>query len=53
MDLSDNKKNKLGNKYEPVNLFLVDTYNYGGWFRNEKSTNKTRKVIKNNLKYHH
>ena len=28
MDLSDNKKGKLGNKYDPFNLFLVNTYNY-------------------------
>ena len=41
MDLSYN--NKLGNKYEPVNLFLVDTYNYNAWFKNEKSTDTTTK----------
>ena len=33
--VSDNKKSKLGSKYDPVNLFLVDTYNYNDWFQNE------------------
>ena len=28
MTISDCKKSSLGNKYDPVNLFLVDTYNY-------------------------
>ena len=28
MALSDNKKSKLGNRYDPVNLFLVNTYHY-------------------------
>ena len=29
MTFSDNQISKLGNKYDPVNLFFVDTYNYG------------------------
>ena len=40
MALSDNRKSKLGNKYYPVNLFLVDTYNYDNWFKKEESTDK-------------
>ena len=31
MVLSDAKKN-LGNKYDPANLFLVDTFSYYNWF---------------------
>ena len=47
--LSDNKKSKLGNKFDPVNLFLVDVYNtivdvlLDGWFKNEESPNTTSK----------
>ena len=33
MALSDNKKRKLGNKYDPIILFL-ETYNYDDWFQN-------------------
>ena len=43
MTLSDNKKNKLVNKYDPVNLFLVDTYNYDNWFKNEELADTRRK----------
>ena len=43
MALSDNKKSKLGNKYDPANLFLLDIYNYDAWFKNQKSTDATRK----------
>ena len=44
MAVSDNKKSKLGNnKYDPVNLFLVDTCNYDNWFKNEKLTDTKRK----------
>ena len=52
MALSENKKSKLGNKYSPVNLFVVDAYNYDEWFKNEKSTDTTKKVIKKNLTCH-
>ena len=42
-------KKQLGNKYDPINLFL-ETYNYDVWFENEKSTNKLQEnVIKTNL----
>ena len=40
MALSDNKKCKLDNKYDLVNLFLVNTYNYDDWFKNEESIDK-------------
>ena len=33
MALSDNKKRKLCNKYDPVNLFL-ETYKPEDWFKN-------------------
>ena len=33
-------KSKLGNKYDAVNLFLADAYNYENWFRKEESTDK-------------
>ena len=36
MALPDNKKRKLGNKHDPVNLFLVDNYNFDYWFKNKK-----------------
>ena len=36
------KKGKLGNKYDSANLFLVDTYSYNDWSKNEKSTDRTR-----------
>ena len=48
MALSDNKKKKFGNKWDPVNLFL-ETYNYADWLKIEESANTTRKVIKKNL----
>ena len=38
--LSDAQKRNLGNKYDPINLFL-DTYDYNVWFENEKSTDTT------------
>ena len=44
--LSDRKKKKLDNKHDLVNLFLVDRYNYDNWFKNEKSTDTTRKIDK-------
>ena len=34
------------NKYDPVNLFLVDTYNYDNWYENEESVDTTRKSVK-------
>ena len=30
----------MGNKYDPINLFL-ETYNYNVWFENEESTDTT------------
>ena len=35
--LSDARKRKLGNKNDPINLFL-ETYNYDVWCENEKMT---------------
>ena len=29
-----------------INIFLVDTYNYNDWLKNEKSTDKLRKIDK-------
>ena len=46
MTFSDNQNSKLGNKYDPVNLFFVDAYNYGDWFKNKELTDKTRKSYK-------
>ena len=40
--LSHVQKIKLGNKYDPINLFL-ETYNYDVWFENEVSVNTTKK----------
>ena len=40
MALSDVKKRKVGNKYDPANFFLVDVYNYNDWFIKGKSTDK-------------
>ena len=40
--LSSAKKRKLGNKYDPINLFL-EAYNYDIEFENEESTNTTSK----------
>ena len=45
MALSDNKKRKLGNKFDPINVFL-ETYNYDVGFENKESTNTTRKSDK-------
>ena len=39
--VSDGKKGKLGNKYDPINLFL-ETYNYNVWFENEESSDATK-----------
>ena len=41
MDLSDNKKRKLGNKYDSGNLFL-ETYNYDHWFKIEELADTPR-----------
>ena len=41
MDLSDNKKRKLGNKYDSGNLFL-ETYNYDPWFKIEELADTPR-----------
>ena len=34
MALSDNKKRKLGNKFDPINVFL-ETYSYDVGFENK------------------
>ena len=39
------KKEEMGNKYDPVNLFL-ETYNYDLWFENEELTDTTIKSDK-------
>ena len=36
MIFSNNKKRKLGNKYDPTNLFL-EIHSYDEWFQNEES----------------
>ena len=41
MDLSDNKKRKLGNKYDSGTLFL-ETYNYDHWFKIEELADTPR-----------
>ena len=46
MALSDAKKGKLSDKYDPVNFFFVDAYHYDNWFENEESTDTTRKSDK-------
>ena len=43
--LSDAQKRKLGNKYDPINLFL-ETYNYDAWFENERSTDTTSRKLR-------
>ena len=43
MALSDAKKRNLG---DPVNLFLVNSYNYNNWFKKEESVDTTRKSDK-------
>ena len=39
--LSDAKKIKLGNKYDPINL-LFKAYNYDVWFESEESPDTTK-----------
>ena len=41
MALSDAKKRKLCNKYDPANLFL-ETFNYDNWFEMEKLGDTTK-----------
>ena len=49
MTLSDVKKTKLGDKYDPQNLFL-EGCNYGVWSEKEEElTNKKNRLIKKNL----
>ena len=43
--LSNNKKRKLGNTYDPIKIFL-EAYNYAAWFESETLQGK---VIKKNL----
>ena len=38
--LSDAQRTKLGNKYDPINLFR-ETYNYDVWFENVELTDTT------------
>ena len=45
MTLSDAQKRKLGNKYDPINLF-PETYNYDVWMENEEWDDTTRKSEK-------
>ena len=44
-ELSDDKRNKIGNKYKPNKLF-IEEYNYDGWSENEELPNTTRKSDK-------
>ena len=49
MVLSDSKK-KLRNRYDPVNLFLVNTYNYDMTdLKNKNRLMQQEKLIKKNL----
>ena len=41
MAFSDSKKINLGNKFDPINLFL-ETYDYVNWFENEESADTTK-----------
>ena len=46
---SDAQKRNLGNKYDPINLFL-ETYNHDVWFENEVLTIRIQeRVIKKNM----
>ena len=49
MNRSDNKKSKLGNKYDPANLLLAHTCNFDNWSENEQSADTTRKTDKEKL----
>ena len=40
--LPNAKREELGNKYDPANLFL-ETYNYDPWFQNEELSDTTIK----------
>ena len=46
MALPDVKNRKLGDKYQLVNIFFVDAYNYYNWFENEELPDTTRKSDK-------
>ena len=41
-------KKRLGNTYNPTNLFL-ERHNYDFWFQNEELADTARKVIKRDL----
>ena len=41
--LSDAQRTKLGNKYDPINLFR-ETYNYDVWFENVELTDTTWRI---------
>ena len=43
MTLLNDKKRRLGNKYDTTNL-LLETYNYDVWFQNEELTDKEESV---------
>ena len=53
MALSVAKKRKLRDKYNPVNLILVDAVNYDNWFENEEWADSTRKIDEENLTCEH
>ena len=46
MALPDVKNRTLGDKYQLVNIFLVDAFNYYNWFENEELPDTTRKSDK-------
>ena len=52
MALSDNKISRLGYRYDPVNLFLVDAYDYENWYKKEESTDK-EDILLIYLTWHH
>ena len=45
MALSESKRRKFGNKYDPINFF-VETFNYDVQFENEKSTDTITRTDK-------
>ena len=36
----------MGDRYDPVNLFLVNAYNYENWYKKEESTYKEESADK-------
>ena len=43
MALPNAKKRMLGDKYDRVNLFLVDACSYDNWFENKELPDMTKK----------